>query len=171
MLFVFLVRKELKSILEVSWNIQSKSFPEEAVLTESGLCAFCCSPVPLNYGKSNKPTGCGGSSILKKSQGWLWAGAQSQVLRAVLPCHSRLSRSGPWGADPTCVIWLSVLAGTQICCPTQCSGTGLGKMFHCCNFSRANMERNENQTSGAARALSPTRGLHTSRQYTLFEAG
>lgn len=65
------------------------------------------------------------------------------MLRAVLPCHSRLSRSGPWGADPTCVIWLSVLAGTQTCCPTQCSGAGLGKMFHCCNFSRANMERNE----------------------------
>lgn len=60
MLFVFLVRRELKPVLEVNWNIQSKSFPEGAVLTEGGLCTFCHSPALLNCERCNKPSGCEG---------------------------------------------------------------------------------------------------------------
>lgn len=155
--FVLLIRKELKPVLEVNWNIQS--FPEGAVLTDGGLCTFCCSPALLNCEMCHKPTGYGGSQRMAHNKViWYWPTSSIPPKEASLAlswstvtggwgwsciAHARLPRSGPWGAAPTCLMWLRVLPGTQICCPTQCSGAGLVKMFHCCNFSRASMRKNK----------------------------
>lgn len=102
------------------------------------------------------------------SQAWLALalGHSARWLRAILrrPCQAvEAPRSGARAPAPTSSIWLCAPAGTRTRCPSRCSGVRVSEnvslYFHWCNFSRANVKRNKNQTTWAAWAPSPHRGL------------
>lgn len=129
MLFGFLVRKELKPVLEGSWNIQSKRFPERAVLDEVGLSAFSCSSAPFKRERCNKHAGRRDSQGMAHTQviwylpSWsiqkFWksslacpgVGAQREVAES----HPASPVPGCWGAQVGCTCTSTHVLHLTVC--------------------------------------------------------